>query len=192
MSSKIAMAASLTEYQECTSCHRHTGTGYMLRDKSLSRFVCEECYEDLSSEYSLASKVIEIKRSVLKGFFPEGQKFGFHAGYLMGKKETVGNGYKITVVSFIDSIQGNRGTADLFSKDDVHHIRRMSKEQGLAMVGIFRTSPSGVPDFNLLDNKTLEDMLLDIIYMVIGGCSEMQIAIKDKSGDFGEIGVVIV
>ena len=59
------------------------------------------------------------------------------------------------------------------------------------MVGIYRTSPSGSPDFNLLDNKTLDDMLLDIIYMIIGGCNEIQIAVKDKHGASDVIGVVI-
>lgn len=31
--------------------------------------------------------------------------------------------------------------------------------EGIAIVGLYRTSPSGSPDFNLLDNKTLDDML---------------------------------
>ncbi|CUN00367.1 Uncharacterised protein [Allocoprococcus comes] len=52
--------------------------------------------------------------------------------------------------------------------------------EGIAIVGLYRTSPSGSPDFNLLDNKTLDDMLMDIIYMIVGGNSEIQIAVKDK------------
>ena len=47
------------------------------------------------------------------------------------------------------------------------------------------------PDFNLLDNKTLDDMLMDIIYMIVGGNSEIQIAVKDKHSQVDEIGVIL-
>lgn len=191
MSAKIAIIANLPEHQECTACHCYTSTGYMLKDNSLSRFVCEECYPDMSTEYLAATKVVEINRHALSSFVPEGKKPGFHAGYLMGKKEVTENAYKIIVSSFLDSIQGDRGTANFFGKDDALHIRKISKDKGLSVVGIYRTSPSGSPDFNLLDNKTLEDMLFDIIYMIIGGCSDIQIAVKDKSGSSDEIGVII-
>ena len=163
----------------------------MLKDNSLSRFVCEECYPGMSSEYPVAAKVVEINRRTLSSLVPEGKKPGFLAGYLMGKKEATASGYKITVSSFLDSVQADRGTTCFFGKDDALRIRKMSKDQGLSMVGIYRTSPSGFPDFNLLDNKTLDDMLLDIIYMIIGGCNEIQIAVKDKHGASDEIGVVI-
>ena len=191
MSIKIAMFTSLPEHQECTVCHCYANKGFCLRDDSMSRFICEDCYSIWSSEYPVASKVVEIDKTALESLTPEGKKPGFHAGYLMGKKESFENGYKITVVSFLDSIQSNRGTTSFFNKDDILRIRRISKEQGLIMIGIFRTSPSGSPDFNLLDNKTLDDLLLDIIYMIIGGCSEIQIAVKDKSRASDEIGVII-
>lgn len=191
MSTKIAMIAHLPEHQECTVCHCYTSTGYMLKDNSLSRFVCEECYPNMSSEYPVAAKVVEINRRALSSLVPEGKKPRFQAGYLMGKKETARSGYKVTVSCFLDSVQADRGTTCFFGKDDALRIRKMSKDQGLSVVGIYRTSPSGSPDFNLLDNKTLEDMLLDIIYMIIGGCSEIQIAAKDKHGTSDEIGVVI-
>ena len=191
MSTKIAMTAHLPEHQECTACHCYTSAGYMLKDNSLSRFVCEECYSGMSSEYPLAAKVVEINRRTLSSLVPEGKKPGFQAGYLMGKKDVAGSDYKITVSSFLDSIQADRGTTCFFGKDDALRIRKISKDQGLSVVGIYRTSPSGSPDFNLLDNKTLDDMLLDIVYMIIGGCNEIQIAVKDKHGASDEIGVVI-
>lgn len=191
MSTKVAMAVHLPEHQECTACHCYTSKGYMLRDNSLSRFVCEECYPGVASEYPAAEKIVEINRRALSSLVPEGKKPGFHAGYLMGTKETAGRSYKVTVSSFLDSVQGDRGTASFFGKDDALRIRKMSKDQGLSVVGVYRTSPSGSPDFNLLDNKTLEDMLFDIIYMVIGGSDEIQIAAKDKSGASDEIGVII-
>lgn len=191
MNTKVAMVAHLNEHQECTSCHCYTSTGYMLKDSSLSRFVCDECYPGMSSEYPLALKVVEINRHALSNLVPEGKKPGFHAGYLMGKKEIAGSGYKVKITSFLDSVQANRGSTCFFGKDDALRIRKISKEQGFSVVGIYRTSPSGSPDFNLLDNKTLEDMLFDIIYMVIGGCSEIQIAVKDKTGTFDEIGVIL-
>ena len=36
----------------------------------------------------------------------------------------------------------------------------------------------------------LDDMLMDIIYMIIGGNSEIQIAVKDKHSQLDEIGVI--
>lgn len=191
MSIKLAMAAHLPEHQECTTCHCYTSSGFMLKDNSLSRFVCEECYPSIAAEYPIAAKVVEINRRALSNLVPEGKKPGFQAGYLMGKKEAAGSGYKVTVTAFLDSVQADRGTICFFGKDDALRIRRLSKNQGLSVVGIYRTSPSGSPDFNLLDNKTLEDMLLDIIYMIVGGCNEIQIAAKDKQCSSDEIGVVL-
>lgn len=192
MGAKVAMTAHLSEHQECTGCHCYANNGYILRDNSMSRFVCEECYPSLSAEYPLAVKVVEFNRSAIESIVPEGKKPGFHAGYLMGSKKAVAEGCKITVSTFLDSTQSHRGTTSFFNKDDAMRIRRISKSQGITVVGIYRTSPSGSPDFNLLDNKTLDDMLLDIIYVVIGGCSEIQICVKDKSATTDEIGVVIV
>lgn len=191
MNTKIAMIAHLPEHQECTACHCYTSVGYMLKDNSLSRFVCEDCYSNMASDYPVTAKVAEINRHVLSTIVSEGKKPGFQAGYLMGNKEITENGYKVTILSFLNSIQPDRGTVCFFGKDDALRIRKISKEQGLSVVGIYRTSPSGSPDFNLLDNKTLEDMLHDIIYMIIGGCSEIQIAAKDKHCSSDEIGVII-
>lgn len=191
MSVKIAIAVHLSEHKECTACHCFTDTGYILKDDLMSRFVCEDCYAGISSEYPLASKLVEIDRQALNSLIPEGKNPGFHAGYLMGKKENTASGYKIYVSRFLDSVQGDRGTVTLFGSDDVPRIRKISREEDLTLVGIYRTNPSGSPDFNSLDNNTLDDMLLDIIYMVIGGCTDMQIAVKDKSDASDEVGVII-
>ena len=70
-------------------------------------------------------------------------------------------------------------------------IRKKCRQSGLSLVGIFRTSPSGSPDFNLLDNKTVEDVLFDVVYVVIGAISEAQIAVRDKLHSTDKFGVVI-
>lgn len=192
MSRKIAMITRLPEHQECTSCHCFSQKGYILRDSSMARFVCEECYETTGSrDYPLASKIVEMSKTTLLQIVPEGKKLGFHAGYLMGKKEVTATGYKIVVEKLIDSVQTGKGTANFFTKDDVMNLRKISKVEGISIVGLYRTSPSGSPDFNLLDNKTLDDMLMDIIYMIIGGNSEIQIAVKDKHSQIDEIGVIL-
>lgn len=192
MSGKIAMIAHLPEHQGCTSCSCFSQNGYILRDSNMSRFVCEDCYEsNWRRDYVLAAKIVEIRKNTVDQLIPEGKKTGFHAGYLMGKKETTDAGYRIIVEKLIDSIQSRKGTAHFFSNEDVMSIRKISKTQELTIVGLFRTSPSGSPDFNLLDNKTLDDMLFDIIYMIIGGSSEIQIAVKDKHSQIDEIGVIL-
>lgn len=192
MSRKIAMITHLPEHQECTSCHCFAQNGYILRDSSMARFVCEDCYEaNRSGEYPLAAKIVETRKSIVDQLVPEGKKPGFHAGYLMGKRENTDVGYRIVVEKLVDSIQTGKGTANFFTKEDVMSLRKISKTEGLAIVGLFRTSPSGAPDFNLLDNKTLDDMLMDIIYMIIGGNSEIQIAVKDKHSQADEIGVIL-
>jgi proteasome lid subunit RPN8/RPN11 len=158
----------------------------------MARFVCEECYETNGSrEYPLAPKVVELNKNAIEQIVPDGKKPGFHAGYLMGKKEVTDAGYKIVVEKMIDSVQAGKGTANFFIKDDVMNLRKIFRAEGIAIVGLYRTSPSGSPDFNLLDNKTLDDMLMDIIYMIIGGNSEIQIAVKDKHSQIDEIGVIL-
>ena len=180
MSRKIAMITRLPEHQECTSCHCFSQNGYMLRDSSMARFVCEECYETTGRrDYPLAAKVVEVSMNAVEQIAPEGKKPGFHAGY------------KIVVKKMIDSVQAGRGTANFFTKDDVMNLRKISRAEGIVIVGLYRTSPSGSPDFNLLDNKTLDDMLMDIIYMIVGGNSEIQIAVKDKHSQIDEIGVIL-
>ena len=192
MNRKIAMIARLPEHQECTSCHCFSQNGFILRDSSMARFVCEECYETtFSRDYPLAVKVVEVNMNAVEQIAPEGKKPGFHAGYLMGKKEVADTGYKIVVKKMIDSVQAGKGTANFFIKDDVMNLRRISKSEGISVVGLYRTSPSGSPDFNLLDNKTLDDMLMDIIYMIVGGNSEIQIAVRDKHSQVDEIGVIL-
>ena len=192
MNRKIAMIARLPGHQECTSCHCFSQNGFILRDSSMARFVCEECYETtFSRDYPLAVKVVEVNMNAVEQIAPEGKKPGFHAGYLMGKKEVADTGYKIVVKKMIDSVQAGKGTANFFIKDDVMNLRRISKSEGISVVGLYRTSPSGSPDFNLLDNKTLDDMLMDIIYMIVGGNSEIQIAVRDKHSQVDEIGVIL-
>lgn len=193
MSRKIAMITHLLEHQECTSCHCFAQNGYILRDNSMARFVCEDCYEISSSgEYPLAAKTLEIRKSIVDQLVPEGKKPGFHAGYLMGKKENTDVGYRIVVEKLVDSIQAGNGVANFFNKEDVMSLRKISKTESLAIVGLFRTNPSGTPDFSLLDNKTLDDMLMDIVYMIIGGNTEIQIAAKGKHSQVDEIGVILV
>jgi hypothetical protein len=190
MSGKIAMAAHLPEHQECTSCHCFTRNGYYLRDSSMARLVCGECYSTFGSEYPLADRIVEIRREELEKIAPEGKKPGFHAGYLMGKKETTDTGFRIRVDRFIESVCAG-GTGAFFNKEDALKIRIMSRQSGQSVVGLFRTSPSGSPDFNVLDDKTLDDMLLDIIYLIVGGSNEIQIAVKDKHSRGEEIGVIL-
>ena len=192
MNTTIAMIACLPEHQECTACHCFANNGYFLRNNAMSRFVCEECYPAFASEFPVASKVIEVNRAALTNLVPDGKKPSFHAGYLLGKKDLTGDGYKITVSCLLNSAQSIRGTTQFFNKEDALRIRKASKEQGVSIIGIYRTSPSGSPDFNLLDQKTLNDLLFDIVYMIIGGCNEIQIAVKDKSSDSDEIGVVLL
>ena len=185
------MITRLPEHQECTSCHCFSQNGYILRDSSMARFVCEDCYETSGSrDYPLAAKVVEVGKNAIDQIAPEGKKPGFHAGYLMGKKEVTDAGYKIVVEKWVDSVQTGKGTANFFNKDDVMNLRKISRAGGISIVGLYRTSPSGSPDFNLLDNKTLDDMLMDIIYMIIGGNSEIQIAVKDKHSQLDVIGVI--
>ena len=192
MSRKIAMITRLPEHQECTSCHCFSQNGYILRDSSMARFVCEDCYETSGSrDYPLAAKVVEVGKNAIDQIAPEGKKPGFHAGYRMGKKEVTDAGYKIVVEKWVDSVQTGKGTANFFNKDDVMNLRKISRAGGISIVGLYRTSPSGSPDFNLLDNKTLDDMLMDIIYMIVGGNSEIQIAVKDKHSQVDEIGVIL-
>lgn len=191
MSTKIAMRAKLTEHQECTGCHCHSKEGYMIKSDSLTRFVCEECYRELAGEYPLSNFTVSINREALAKLIPEDRKPSFKAGYFLGKREGDADDYSVTVTECIESSHPGRGTVDFFSIDDVMTIRKKSRESGLSLVGIFRTSPSGSPDFNLLDNKTVEDILFDVVYVVIGAISEAQIAARDKHHSADEFGVVI-
>lgn len=134
MSRKIAMITRLPEHQECTSCHCFSQNGYMLRDSSMARFVCEECYETTGrSDYPLAAKVVELSMNAIEQIAPEGKKPGFHAGYLMGKKEATDAGYKIVVEKMIDSVQAGKGTANFFTKDDVMNLRKISEQKELLL-----------------------------------------------------------
>ena len=191
MSTKISMRAKLTEHQECTGCHCHAKEGYMIKSDSLTRFVCEECYHELANEYPLSNFTVSISREELAKLIPEDRKPSFKAGYFLGKHEGDTFNYFVTVTECIESTHPGRGTVDFFSIDDVMTIRKKCRQSGLSLVGIFRTSPSGSPDFNLLDNKTVEDMLFDVVYVVIGAISEAQIAVRDKLHSTDKFGVVI-
>lgn len=193
MSGKIAIITHLSEHQECTSCHCFSENGYILRDSNMARFVCENCYEmNESSDYFLARKIVEIKKNIINQIAPATEKVGFHAGYLMGRRINSDVGYRVVVEKIVDSIQYGKGTVNFFNKEDVINIKKISNSEGLALVGIFRTSPSGTPDFNLLDNKTINDMLMEILYMIIGGNNEIQIAARDKNSQSDEIGVILI
>lgn len=191
MSTKIAMRAKLTEHQECTGCHCHAKEGYMIKSDSLTRFVCEECYRELAGEYPLSNFTVSISREELAKLVPEDRKPSFKAGYFLGIREGDNSNYSVTITECIESTHPGRGTVDFFSIDDVMTIRKKCRQSGLSLVGIFRTSPSGSPDFNLLDNKTVEDMLFDVVYVVIGAISEAQIAVRDKLHSTDKFGVVI-
>lgn len=191
MSTKIAMRAKLTEHQECTGCHCHAKEGYMIKSDSLTRFVCEECYRELAGEYPLSNFTVSISREELAKLVPEDRKPSFKAGYFLGIREGDNSNYSVTVTECIESAHPGRGTVDFFSIDDVMTIRKKCRQSGLSLVGIFRTSPSGSPDFNLLDNKTVEDMLFDVVYVVIGAISEAQISVRDKLHSTDKFGVVI-
>ena len=52
--------------------------------------------------------------------------------------------------------------------------------------------PSGIPEFNSLDEKILDDMLVDAVYLIAGGASELQTAAEDRQNRNGEIGVVLL
>lgn len=192
MSTKIAMSAKLTEHQECTGCHCHSKEGYMIKNDSLTRFVCEECYRELAGEYPISNFTVSISREELAKLIPENRKPSFKAGYFLGKREGDAGNYSVTVTECIESSHPGRGTIDFFSIDDVMTIRKKCRQSGLFLVGIFRTSPSSSTDFNLLDNKTVEDMLFDVVYVVIGAISEAQIAARDKLHSADEFGVVII
>ncbi len=192
MSTKIAMQARLTEPQECTGCHCHANQGYMIRNDSLARFVCEDCYQELNQEYPISNFTVSINRDVLVKLLSEEPKFSFKAGYFLGKREGDATGYAVTITECIESTHPGRGTVDFFNAEDVRKIREKAKQSDLTLVGIFRTSPSGSPDFHVLDNKTIEDMLFDVVYVVIGAISEVQIAARDKHHSTEEIGVAII
>lgn len=191
MSKKIAMRANLAEHQECTGCYCHSKEGYMIKSDSLTRFVCEECYNELSGEYPLSKFNVTISREELTKLVPEDRKPSFKAGYLLGKREGNDDNYVVTIDECMEISHPGRGTIDFFGIDDVMAIRKRTKQSGLALVGIFRTSPSGSPDFNLLDNKTVEDILFDVVYMIVGAVSEAQIAVRDKHHETEEFGIVI-
>lgn len=191
MSTKIAMQAGLNAPQECTGCHCHANQGYMIRNESLTRFVCEDCYQELAQEYPISKFTVSINRDVLVTLLGEESRPSFKAGYLLGKREGEDSGYTVTVTDCIESAHPGRGTIDFFNAEDVRKIREKAKQSDLSLVGIFRTSPSGSPDFHLLDNKTIESLLFEVVYVVIGAISEVQIAARDKHHSTEEIGIVI-
>lgn len=189
---KIGMPKALTELKECTCCHGYTQTGYELRDNNVSRFVCDECYQNYAEEYPMCGNMIEISRKLLSLITPNDKKPIFQAGYLLGKRETVDGVQKLVVTDHLNCLPSGKGTISFFAPDDIMKIRKKSREKGNVVVALYRTSPSGSPDFNSLDTKTIGDMVNVIPYVIIGGCSEIQISVRDKNYPEYEYGVTIV
>ena len=189
---KIAMPKSVAELRECTGCHGYTQNGYELRDHTISRFACEECYRDVKEEYPLCKEMIEIRQSVLSQIVQGDRKPVFLAGYLLGRKETAEGVRKIIVTEYINGLKSHRGTVVFFAPEDVRKIRSVSKEKNCAVVALFRTNPSGSPDFNELDCSVIGDMVSTMPYVVIGGTSEIQISVRDKHYPDYEYGVTVV
>ena len=87
MSRKIAMITRLPEHQECTSCHCFSQNGYMLRDSSMARFVCEECYETTGrSDYPLAAKVVELSMNAIEQIVRKAKSLDSMRDILWGKR----------------------------------------------------------------------------------------------------------
>lgn len=189
---KIGMPKVLTELRECTCCHGYTQTGYELRDNNVSRFVCDECYQNFATEYPICGNMIEINRNALSLVVPNEKKPHFQAGYLLGKKKTVDGVQKLVITDFLNCLSSGKGTVSFFAPDDVMKIRKRIKEKETVIVGLYRTSPSGSPDFNSLDTKTIGDMVNVMPYVIIGGCSEILISVRDKNYPEYEYGVTIV
>lgn len=189
---KIAMPKVLSELKECTCCHGYTQTGYELRDNNVSRFICDECYHNNAEEYPMCGNMVEISKTLLLSIAPNEKKPSFQAGYLLGKKETVDGIQKLVVTDYLNSLQSGKGTVMFFAPDDIIKIRKRAKEKGNAVIALYRTSPSGAPDFNSLDSQMIADMVSEIPYVIIGGCSEIQIAVRDKNYPDYEYGVTIV
>ena len=189
---KIGMPKMLTELRECTCCHGYTQIGYELRDNNVSRFVCDECYRNYTAEYPMCGNMIEITRDLLSMIAPNDKKPTFQAGYLLGKKEVVDGVQKLVISDYMNCLPPGKGTITFFASDDVIKIRKKAKEKGNVVVALYRTSPSGSPDFNLLDTKVIGDMVNVLPYVIIGGCSEIQISVRDKNYPQYEYGVTVV
>ncbi len=189
---KIGIPKRLRELKECTGCHAYTQSGYELRDNNSTRFVCEDCFRNVAAEYPLCGYLIEICRNVIERIVPEGKKPSFQAGYLLGKKEDSGGLVKLTVTEYLNSLSSDKGTVTFFSPDDVGKLRRLSKEKSCSVIAIYRTSPSGSPDFNSLDTSTVSDMVNAMPYVIVGGTGEIQISARDKSYPDYEYGVTVI
>lgn len=189
---KIGMPIRLKELKECTCCHGYTQAGYELRDNNVSRFICDECYQNYSTEYPICGNMLEFDRGVLCKIVPNEKKPLFQVGYLLGKKETIEGVEKLSITECINCLPADKGTVVFFSPNDVKKIRNISKQNACSVIALYRTSPSGAPDFNSLDIKTIADMVNVMPYVIIGGASEIQIAVRDKNYPNQEYGVTIV
>jgi proteasome lid subunit RPN8/RPN11 len=136
--------------------------------------------------------MIEISRTLLAQISPNDKKPSFQAGYLLGKKEIVDGVQKIVVTDFLNCLSSARGTISFFAPEDIMKIRKRAKEKRNVTVALYRTSPSGSPDFNSLDTKTISDMVNVMPYVIIGGCSEIQISVRDKNYPEYEYGVTVI
>ena len=186
---KLAIrAAQLPESIECTGCHCHTVNGYRLRSGSSTRFVCESCFDALYGEYPLASHVVVFPREGLAALLSEG-RVGFKAGYLLGRKEEGADGCTITVTELLEAA-GSRSTVAFFGPEDIRAIRQKCTG-GSALVGLFRTDPSGSGEMNDLDTRTAEGLLMDVVYAVIAGGGDDQITVRDRHRAADNYGVLI-
>ena len=189
---KIGTPKQLRELNECTSCHGYTKTGYELRDNNVSRFVCDECYHEYANDYPICKNMLEINHNVLEKIVPNEKKPIFQAGYFLGTREQTSGIEKLTVTEHLSCLPLDKGSATFFSPDDVMKIRKITKEKGYTVIALYRTNPSGSPVFNALDTKTISDMINVMPYVIVGGSSEIQIAVRDKNYPAYEYGVTII
>lgn len=191
MVKKIASPVQYSDLKECAICHGYSDNGFILKDKSIARFVDKDCYCNVVNEYPIANRTIEIKRSVLNSIVPEKSKPLFQVGYLFGCKDQSGSGYKIVISSFHECSNYNSTTVYPYNREDTMLIRKKRINEKQFLVGMYRTSPSGDANFNNVDIRNLKDFLLDIPYVIIAGSCEIQISAKDKNYINDEIGIVI-
>lgn len=189
---KLATRAQLNEHQECSQCHCHAKEGYVIKHNDLVRFVCEVCFSELTADYPLSPYSVSIDRRIIDQVVPADKKPAFQAGYFLGKKEGDGRTYTITITDYLECASSQQGSVRYFEGADVKRIRKKRLQEHLSLVGLYRTSPSGSPDFNALDHKMVDDLLMEVIYVVIGGHHEGSIAIRDKQHQTDAFGLVIV
>ena len=191
MTKKIAAPIHYSDLKECAICHGYSDNGFILKDKSIARFVDKDCYRNVVNEYPIATKTIEIKRTVLNSIVPERSKLLYQVGYLFGCKYQSDSGYRIVISSFHECSNYITTTVYPYNREDIMLIRRKRINENQNLVGMYRTSPSGISDLYNVDLRNRKDLLLDIPYVIIAGSSEIQIRAIDKNFISDEIGIVI-